>query len=377
MRCSAVKGVYNNSQGVNLVDGSVHPSVKTERIVLLTLLRRLKLALNGGELQEGWDIAKKWYRAATDRGPKPCFESMAKQTAERVELYGKVPPPGDPIPINVEPYDVEDGKPTEAEIREVVKEALKRGRAGGASLIRAEDIKSWLRGMIDEEDPEKVDCTDTGWKWRKFVELINAIWETGTVPRQMLWVIVVLIPKGGGDYRGIGLLEPIWKVVEMIMDRRLNIVKFHDCLHGFVKKRGCNTAGLEAKLAQQLAYIRQDPLYGIFIDLRKAYDAMDRERCVEILIGYGVGPNMLRLIIYFWENAELVCRAMGRYGAPFKADRGVTQGGPLSPKIFNIMVDAIVRNGCDWLLMMWNLLCHKSRQPSVFSWHSSMLMMVT
>ena len=53
----------------------------------------------------------------------------------------------------------------------------------------------------------------------------------------MLWVIVVLIPKGGRDYRGIGLLEPFWKVVEGIMDTRLDVVEFHDCLHGFVKKR--------------------------------------------------------------------------------------------------------------------------------------------
>ena len=30
---------------------------------------------------------------------------------------------------------------------------------------------------------------------------------------------------------------------------------------------------------------RQTPLYGIFIDLRKAYDAMDRDRCLEIMEG--------------------------------------------------------------------------------------------
>ena len=42
----------------------------------------------------------------------------------------------------------------------------------------------------------------------------------------------------------------------------------------------------------------------------------------------------------------LACRAVGVYGAPFKAYRGVTQGGPLSPRIFNVMVDAIVR---EWL----------------------------
>ena len=108
----------------------------------------------------------------------------------------------------------------------------------------------------------------------------------------MLWTIIVLIPKGSsGDYRGIGLLEPFWKVVEGIMDVRLGVIEFHPFLHGFVQGRGCGTAGIEAKLAQQLAYLRQTPLYGIFIDLRKAYDAMDRDRCLEIMKGYGVGPN--------------------------------------------------------------------------------------
>ena len=34
----------------------------------------------------------------------------------------------------------------------------------------------------------------------------------------------------------------------------------------------------QVKLAQQLAYIKQVPLYGVFIDLRKAYDAMDKSK---------------------------------------------------------------------------------------------------
>ena len=130
------------------------------------------------------------------------------------------------------------------------------------------------------------------------------------------------------------------------MDGRLNIVELHDYLHGFCAGRGTGTAILEAKLVQQLAYLEQKPLFGLFLDLRKAYDAMDRGRCVEILKAYGTGPNMLKLIESFWVDAELACRAMGRYVKPFKACRGVTQGGPLSPKIFNIMVDAVVR---EWM----------------------------
>ena len=62
----------------------------------------------------------------------------------------------------------------------------------------------------------------------------------------MQWVIVVLLPKGGGDFRGIGLIEPCWKVVEVIMDQRLEVIQFHDSLHGFLKGRGTGTCILGA-----------------------------------------------------------------------------------------------------------------------------------
>jgi hypothetical protein len=100
---------------------------------------------------------------------------------------------------------------------------------------------------------------------------------------------------------------------------------------------------MKAKLVQQLAFIEQCPLFGIFINLRKAYGVMDRERAVDILREAGVGPKALRLIILFWERAQLICKADGYFGRVFKAKRGVTQGGPLSPTIFNVMVDAVVR----------------------------------
>ena len=55
----------------------------------------------------------------------------------------------------------------------------------------------------------------------------------------------------------------------------------------------------------------------VFIDLRKAYDAMDHMQCLEILGGYDVGPNILRLISYFWDNTELFCQTSGYYSKPF------------------------------------------------------------
>ncbi len=64
------------------------------------------------------------------------------------------------------------------------------------------------------------------------------------------------------------------------------------------------------------------------------------------MAAYGVGPKMLRLQKHFWDTAKLVFRAGGYYGEPFNAKRGITQGGPLSSIIFNVCVDAIVR---EWL----------------------------
>ena len=179
--------------------------------------------------------------------------------------------------------------------------------------------------------------------------LVQALWDHGKIPPQLLWVIVVLIPKGGGDYRGIGLLEPMWKVCERVMDLCLNVYELHDALHGCHNQRGTGTAGIEAKLAQQLVHLEQVPFYRVFLDLKKAFDAMDWERCILILEGYGVRPNMIWLIHNFWHNAMLVCRASRNYGTPFQTGHSVTQGKPLSAKLFNILVDPFVR---EWMRIL-------------------------
>ncbi len=120
------------------------------------------------------------------------------------------------------------------------------------------------------------------------------------------------------------------------MVKRLALIQFHDCLHRDLPKRGTGMALIEAKLAQHLAWHDQCPLYKIYVDLKKEYDAIDWGRMMEILKAYGVGLNLLRLQNLFWQNAKLVCCAGGCYGSLFNTERGVTQGGPLSLLMFNV-----------------------------------------
>ncbi len=125
-----------------------------------------------------------------------------------------VTPLGWEMRINVTPTAVHDKPPTDQEIRGVAGQ-LRSGRAAGAMGMKAEHLKEWLRGIKHEESENGLagegDC------WSLFVRLMQAIWESGTIPTQMSWIIIVLLPKGGGDYCGIGLLDPMWKAMEKIM----------------------------------------------------------------------------------------------------------------------------------------------------------------
>ena len=137
----------------------------------------------------------------------------------------------------------------------------------------------------------------------------------------------------------------IYKLVSTIIIARLtDEIKFHDAVHGFCRGRGTGTAIIEAKLRMQLAQRTTKPRYFVFLDLKKAYDTLDRRRTLEILQGYGVGENIRSFIGRIWEMDTMVPKQAGFYGQPFSASRGVRQGDVMSPIIFNIIADAVIRH---------------------------------
>jgi hypothetical protein len=94
----------------------------------------------------------------------------------------------------------------------------------------------------------------------------------------------------------------------------------------------------------QLAHINSTPLYQIFLDLSKAYDTLDRPRTLQLLRDYGLGSHLLLLLTNFWNSIQVVARQQGYYGESFKSERGTTQGDIVSPTIFNVVIDAVVRS---------------------------------
>jgi len=294
-------------------------------------------ALEGDDLREAWNLAKGWYRQASKKSPRPSHQDFDELHAERSELYRAEPSPGQPIPVRLSaPFSIADEPPDHDEVAEACRD-LRRGRAAGVTGIRAEDLQGWLKEYEREDgDPAP---------WEMVLQLVDRAFRHGELPSALPVSILVIIPKPNGGVRGIGLLETIWKLMERIIDRRLaRGIEFHDALHGFRKRRGCGTAVLECRLEQERALYNGETLFQVFLDLTKAYDTLDRERTLLILKEYGVGDNTLRLLDTFWQRLKLCPRQAGYYARQLvDSQRGVTQGGIASPTIFNVVIDAIVR----------------------------------
>jgi hypothetical protein len=123
--------------------------------------------------------------------------SLAAQTSEHVTLYGRVASKGDPIPIHVNKAEILDNIPSDTKLQDCVR-ALWNGRAAGVTGLQAKHIKVWLANAVRKEEEEG--HIGLGHKWRVFIKMMQAIWKHGSVSKQMRWEIIVLFPKGNGDY---------------------------------------------------------------------------------------------------------------------------------------------------------------------------------
>ena len=214
---------------------AIHAALKKDRAACTAQVGESIIAkLAERNVHKAFCHLKGWYWSATKMQAQPCLHTMEKQMLERVNLYRRHNSPGPPLTVNVGLLTraIQDDTPTNGEIR-VVDTELTNGRSAGVLRMRVEHLKEWLQGVQLEENletgPNNVGARD---KWNALVLLVQAVWDEGKIPTQLGLVVTVLIPKRGGDYRGIGLLEPIWKVIERVMDHRLEVIALHNSLHG-------------------------------------------------------------------------------------------------------------------------------------------------
>nr|KAG5711712.1 hypothetical protein BaRGS_023476 [Batillaria attramentaria] len=161
--------------------------------------------------------------------------------------------------------------------------------------------------------------------------LFSKIWEKEEVPAQWKEGIVIKLPKKGdlrdcSNYRGIMLLSVPGKI-----------------------------ASLRIIVEQSLEW--NSPLYINFIDYEKAFDSVDREALWKLLRHYGVPGKIISLIQCTYQDMSCRIAHAGQLSESFEVKTGVRQGCLLSPFLFLLVIDWIMKtttagrkNGIQWSL---------------------------
>ena len=149
------------------------------------------------------------------------------------------------------------------------------------------------------------------------------------------------------NWRGIMLLSIPSKVLTRIILERLKTAidkKLRPEQAGFRQDKSCTDqiATLRIIIEQFLEF--QSTLYLNFIDFQKAFDSVDRNTIWKLMQHYGI-PETFILLIQQLYNENAACQVIhnGKLTEPFSVQTGVRQGCMLSPMIFLMVVDWIMR----------------------------------
>ena len=128
--------------------------------------------------------------------------------------------------------------------------------------MRVEHLKRWIstarKDKTEKKKAEKEEATTTERaggtekgevsavqketetdNWTSVMDLIPSMFWDWNLAEESTWQAVVLVPKGKKEYRGVCLVEVMWKVVAEILNCRLTAsITYHDFLHGFWEGRG-------------------------------------------------------------------------------------------------------------------------------------------
>ena len=182
-------------------------------------------------------------------------------------------------------------------------------------------------------------------KW--LTRLSHSIWQSEEVPKDWRKQLVIPLHKKGAyddcdNFRGIALLSVPGKVFCRVIQCRLKekanqMLRENQC--GFRKGRGCADQLFSLRMLMEQAREFHKPLFLCFVDLKKAYDSVNRDALWSVLQErYRLPPKLVHILKALHQETQGAVRAYGRVSEEFLIRNGVQQGDVLAPTLFNLFL---------------------------------------
>ena len=117
-----------------------------------------------------------------------------------------------------------------------------------------------------------------------------------------------------------------------------------DVQAGFRKGRGTRDQIANIHWIMEKAREFQKNIYFCFIDYSKAFDCVDHNKLWQVLGGMGIPSHLVCLLRYLYNDQVATVRTDHGTMDWFKIGKGVQQGCILSPYLFNLYAEHIMRH---------------------------------
>jgi hypothetical protein len=183
------------------------------------------------------------------------------------------------------------------------------------------------------------------------LQVYNDALSQSIFPLSWLETCMILLPKKGDlallqNWRPISLINTDAKIFTRMINARL-MKYMNKCIStnqmGFMPKRFIGEQGMIVQCLQEIAVKARSECIALLLDQQKAYDRIHFDYLQHCMSAFNIPNTIIRSITSLFSTTMIQVNVNGFLTDPFQQRRGLRQGDPLSPLLFNIAFDPLLR----------------------------------